>query len=173
LTDEEFNKLYTAADQRTKCIIDIAYLTALRINDILDIRLDDIQNGELNITIKKTGKKICFRLEGDLADAIERAKALDKTVMSMYLFCNRKGTRMNYVNFNKSWLKLQEQVGLRGTNIHFHDIRAKAATDAADMGVDPQKLLGHRHRNMTDKYIKQRQIDKVTPLKKPEASAKY
>jgi integrase len=68
---------------------------------------------------------------------------------------------------------LQEKVGLRGTNLHFHDIRAKAATDAADNGVDAQKLLGHRHRMMTDAYIKLRQVDKVTPLRKPEMSAKY
>jgi len=70
-------------------------------------------------------------------------------------------------------LRLQDKVGLRGTNLHFHDIRAKAASDAADSGVDPQKLLGHRHRIMTDAYIKQRQVDKVTPLRKPEMNGKY
>jgi integrase len=59
-----------------------------------------------------------------------------------------------------------ETAGLQDADIIFHDIRAKAATDAGDMGVDAQTLLGHKHRAMTEGYIKARQIDKVTPLKK-------
>ena len=61
---------------------------------------------------------------------------------------------------------MKENAGLQDANLHFHDLRGKAATDAGDMGIDAQKLLGHKHRAMTEHYIKARQIDKVTPLKK-------
>jgi integrase len=173
ITDEEFNTLYKAANAEMKCIMDIGYLTGLRISDILKIKLSDIQTNELSVTIQKTGKRVVFQSVDDLAIAIERAKELPKKVDSIYLFSTRKGKQIPYSTFKSHWTMLKEEVGLVDADIHFHDLRGKAATDAGDMGIDAQKLLGHKHRAMTEHYIKARQIDKVTPLKRMRNQGKY
>ncbi len=145
----------------------------MRIGDILKIKLSDIQDSDLHVTIEKTEKKVVFKVADDLAEVIARVRALPRPVMSIYLFSSQQGIKMSYSSFNKQWTRLLKNVGLDGMNLHFHDMRAKAATDAGDMGVDAQKLLGHKQRAMTDHYIKSRQIDKVTPLKKLNTEEKY
>jgi integrase len=55
-------------------------------------------------------------------------------------------------------VKWAEQGGNRFT---FHDIRAKALTDAKNS----QTLASHSSASMTEHYIKQREFKKVTPLK--------
>ena len=49
-------------------------------------------------------------------------------------------------------------------DFQFRDIRAKAATDTGDL-THAQKLLGHKTRNMTESYTRDRQGKKVSPLK--------
>ena len=51
-------------------------------------------------------------------------------------------------------------------NAHFHDILAKAATDAKKLGMDYQKLLGHTNKAMSDRYIRLREVDEIAPLPK-------
>ena len=64
--------------------------------------------------------------------------------------------------WNRVQIKWAEQGGARFT---FHDIRAKALTDAKNLGMDAQTLAGHSSAAMTEHYIKQREFKKVTPLK--------
>ena len=173
ITDDEFNKIYQAATPQMQCIIDIGYLTGLRINDILKIKLSDIKNNELSIIVEKTGKRVVYQLIDDLEIAIERAKKLPKKIDSVYLLSGVRGNKLSYKTFNDHWHKLLKRVGLLEADIHFHDLRGKAATDAGDMGIDAQKLLGHKHRAMTERYMKAREIDKVTPLKKIRNQEKY
>ena len=164
MSDEEFIVLRENAEPLVQCVMDIAYLTGLRIGDILKIKRSDINGNELHVTTQKTGKKLIFTIEGDLEAALARAKALPRPVLSDYLFCVRTGNRMGRDIFTTRFIKLKQKVGLHDQNLHFHDIRAKAATDAANQGLNAQRLLGHKNRNQTDHYIKQRQTDKVTPL---------
>lgn len=46
----------------------------------------------------------------------------------------------------------------------FRDIRAKAATDTGDL-AHSQRLLGHRTRDMTEHYVRQRVGERVKPLR--------
>lgn len=43
----------------------------------------------------------------------------------------------------------------------FHDIRAKAITDAKRMGMDAQSLAGRATSAMTEHYLKQREFKRV------------
>ncbi len=61
----------------------------------------------------------------------------------------------------------QEEVKKAGIcDIHFHDIRAKALTDAKRQGKDAQQLAGYATSAMTDRYVKSREIEVVEPLEK-------
>jgi integrase len=167
MTDEEFQLLYDNASQMTQCIMDIAYLTGLRKGDILKLKLTDIKNDEILVETEKTKKKLCFKVEGDLKEVIDRAKKLRRLVLSPYLFCTKEGGPITKTNFGVTWYRLKQKVGL-SDDVVFHDIRGKAATDAKEQGINAQKLLGHESGIMTEKYIKQREFEKVTPLKKKQ-----
>ena len=164
MTDEEFVLLRENAEPLIQCIMDIAYLTGLRVGDILRIKRSDIKDGEMHVTTQKTGKKLVFSVVDDLEVVLTRAKALHRSILSDYLFCARTGNPMSRNLFTLKFIQLKKRLGLHDRNLHFHDIRAKAATDAANQGLNAQRLLGHKNRNQTDHYIKQRQADKVIPL---------
>ena len=50
------------------------------------------------------------------------------------------------------------------TDFHFHDIRAKALTDAKRQGMNAQTLAGHESEEMTAHYIKHREVETVAPV---------
>lgn len=51
-----------------------------------------------------------------------------------------------------------------GVNFQFRDIRAKTASDTGDLGHS-QKLLGHKNRDMTEHYVRERVGQRVKPLR--------
>jgi integrase len=164
ITDDEYRLLYKNASRVLQCIMDMAYVTGLRIGDILKTKLSDIQDGELTVITEKTGKKLVFAIVDDLEVVITRAKVLKRPILSHYLFCDRTGKKISKGNFNMQWIRLKKKLGLHETNLHFHDIRVKSATDADEEGINAQQLLGHSKRATTDRYVKQRKINRVMPL---------
>ncbi len=164
ITDEEFQKLHSMASPLMKCFLDLAYVTAQRIGDLLNIRLSDINDDGLYIEQSKTGKKMVFELTESLKVIIDQAKDIKRPVHSIYLLCGRRGTAYSYDGFSSIFYRLKIKANLK--DIHFHDIRAKATTDANAQGRNAQKLAGHESRGMTDHYIKNRKFERVEPLKK-------
>ena len=51
-----------------------------------------------------------------------------------------------------------------GVAFQFRDIRAKTTSDTADLGYS-QKLLGHKNREMTEHYVRERIGQRVRPLR--------
>lgn len=68
---------------------------------------------------------------------VTRAKALKRPIRGLYLFCTRQGKPYSDTGFKAMWNRVQvkwaESGGQRFT---FHDIRAKALTDAKRLGLD-------------------------------------
>lgn len=171
ITDSEFSAIWEKSQPHVQIAMDIGYLTGSRVQDILDIKLQDITTEGLYIRQGKTKKKMLFLMSPALEDAIARARALPRPIRGMHLLCNRRGQPYDYRTFNDHWLKAVREVGIE--DIHFHDIRAKAATDAEDMGLDYQALLGHTTKAMSDKYLRVKRIAKVPALpEKVQASTK-
>jgi integrase len=166
ITDEEFQTLYALASPFIRSVLNLAYITGQRISDILNISLADLKEDGLYITQRKTGKKLIFDLTEDLKIVIAEAKSIKRNILGIYLFCSRKGTKYTYDGFNSIFYRLKVKAGLK--DVHFHDIRAKATTDANAQGRDAQKLAGHESRAMTDHYIKHMTFERIEPLKKIE-----
>lgn len=161
LTDEEFHALRNAACPLVRAVMDLSYLTGLRQSDVLKIRRDDIRDG-LYVVQKKTGRKQVYSLTAELQAAIDQAKAIKQPVGSLYLISNRRGKPYTQPRFQYFWMRDFAKTGIE--DVVFHDIRAKAATDAKALGMDYQALLGHANRNMSDQYVKLRETDRVSPL---------
>ncbi len=51
-----------------------------------------------------------------------------------------------------------------GVTFQFRDIRAKTASDTGDLSHS-QRLLGHKNRDMTEHYVRERIGQRVKPLR--------
>ena len=163
ITDLEMDALKTAASDQMCCIIDLAYLTAARKSDLLKLMLKDIRPDGLHVRQQKTGKYQIFNWTPTLRALVARAKKLRRKHDSLYLFCTRTGAPHSTSGFNSMWRRLKIKADL--LDLHFHDLRAKAVTDAKRAhGRDfAQALAGHASGEMTDAYV--RDDPNVDPLK--------
>jgi integrase len=73
---------------------------------------------------------------------------------SLFVLGDKRGRPYTVSRLARAWTLAREAAGV--LDVHFHDLRAKAATDAKALGLDHQALLGHKSRAMSDKYVKLR-----------------
>lgn len=158
LTDAEFVAIGRAAPAQLRCIIDIAYLTAQRIGDVLAIRLQDISKDGIAFKQQKTGKRLVVNADG-LEMSVERARGLHSNVRGMTLFHGRGGRPLGYSGVRDAFERACERAGVEDATLH--DIRAKALTDAKRQGKNPTKLAGHSTESMTVRYLRDRSADAV------------
>lgn len=165
ISDEEFKQVWNKANLTIRCLMDIGYLTAQRIGDILDIGMRDITKDGILFDQNKTGKKILIGMNDDLQSVIDRCRRIHPTVKGLTLFHNRVGKQYTYDGFDSMWQRAKKKTEVK--DFHFHDIRAKALTDAKRSGLDAQMLAGHATEAMTAHYVKRREIDQIEALKLP------
>lgn len=166
ITDAEFDGVKAMAGDFIAAVMEFAYITALRKGDILTLRLDQISDEGISIRQGKTGAKQLYEWTPGLRKAVDAAKGLQRPVRGLYLFCNRYGQPYTDSGFKAMWNRVQVKWAKEGgARFTFHDIRAKALTDAKQKGLDAQALAGHASPAMTDHYIKQREFKRVTPLR--------
>ena len=164
ITDEEFIRLQEAASPTLRAIIQIAYLTGMRRGDILGLKRSDITEHGIFNQQGKTSKKLLATMTPDLKMAINIAKSAQKASHIQYLFLNNKNEPITETGFNSAWRRLREKTGI--LDIHFHDLRGLAATHAKRKGglEYAKDLLGHESIEMTEKYIKSKEIEVVKPV---------
>ena len=165
ITDAEFERLKTNSDPMMRAVIEFAYLVGARRQDILKLERKDITDDGVYIRQGKTGKRQLFYMTPELDRVIKSAKRVNRKAKNLkYLFTNKKGQQITATGFNSAWRRLREAVGL--VDVNFHDIRAKAITDAyQERGLDyAQKLGGHENRDQTEHYIKKKNTDGVEPI---------
>ncbi|MCY1346661.1 Tyrosine recombinase XerC [compost metagenome] len=154
ITDAEFGALLGAASPYIRCILEMAYLTGQRINDVLSIHLSDISAEGIAFAQQKTGAKLIVAMTPDLEEVIAQAKALPRKVRTLTLFCSRAGRPVSYETVKEAFSKLRDKTGI--TNVTIHDIRAKSLTDADKEGKNAQTLGGHSDPKMTARYLRGR-----------------
>lgn len=161
LTHAEYRAIRAKANRHTQIIMDLCYLTAQRIGDILRIEYKDIQGEELLFEQGKTGKRLAVRITPEIRRALNAARGLHKvTTLSPYLFHPAgKSTPYAYRSIRDNYERARAASGVPNTTIH--DLRAKALTDAKKAGLDAQRLAGHESEGMTRRYLRLRETDAV------------
>jgi len=161
LSDVEIDAIVAAAPERIAVAIELAYATGLRISDLCALRWSDIADGVRTI---KTGARQSFERTPDLDAILDRARALQAKVGSMYILCARAGRQWTTDGLRRRWNAACAAACVQ--NAHFHDLRAKGGTDVdRDLGRDAaQKFLGHRHAQTTDVYLRDKRANVVRPL---------
>lgn len=166
ITDSEFTAVKSIASELIATVMDFAYITALRKGDILGLKLEQITDEGIWIKQSKTGAKQLYEWTAGLHEVVNRARSLNRSIRRTHLFCTRQGEPYSDSGFKAMWSRVQVKWAKQGgARFTFHDIRAKALTDAKNMGMDAQTLAGHSSAAMTEHYIKQREFKKVKPLK--------
>ena len=157
MQDAHYRAIYEQAVPWLRVAMGLAYRTALRPVDIFKLRWDDPE-----IKTQKTGVKLRFAVSAELQEVFDLAR--QRKILGLFVVADDKGRPLTEDQRKWAWTKAREAAGL--PQYQFRDIRSKAATDADMDGQDAQKLLGHANRKMTERYIRQRRVTTVEPVKR-------
>lgn len=83
------------------------------------------------------------------------------------LFPTIQGSHHSTSSFASTWRRTWARIRKAGIALEYfreHDIRAKTATDAQDLGQDATALLGHTDKKTTRAYLRGRAATKIQPL---------
>ena len=166
LNVEEINQIIDSIelnrpiDYRDKAIILIMYSSGLRISEVVNIKLTDLNVNESFISVIGKGNKqriipVANKTMNFIKSYIEnfRIKFLKKTNSRGYLFLNNRGTRISRVSIWKIIKK--HTLALHNDNITPHVFRHSFATHLIEGGADlraVQMMLGHSDISTTQIY---------------------
>lgn len=132
-----------------KCIISLAYSVGLRVSEIINLKINDIDSQRMIITIYQAkGRKdrVVPLSEKVLTLLRQYYKAYKPKV---YLFNGQDSLQYSAKSCNKLVKKYI------GSNFHFHTLRHSCFTHLLEKGVDLriiQKLAGHKSSKTTEIY---------------------
>lgn len=165
LTDEEVDKLLDIrlikpADYRNKAMLEVLYATGIRISELINLELNQIDFDECIIRVLGKGKKTRIVPLGDTAIKFltlyinEYRRFLLKTKTSNYVFINKDGNKISRQGFFKILKKLAQEAHIN-KDISPHTLRHSFATHLLNNGADLrviQELLGHENLVTTEIY---------------------
>lgn len=148
--------------------MDLAYLTGQRQGDILKLRWDhiDVNQRVIHIRQGKTGKRFGIAITDALEEVLVRCKRMTPALPRAYVLRTKEGERYTSEGFRTMWQRTIQKavrVGAIKSPFTFHDLRAKSASDNADI-EDAAKLLGHQNSQMT-RSVYDRSVRIVQPLR--------
>lgn len=164
--DAEFDAMYAAGDELLRDAMDLMLITSQRPSDTIKAKKAHMINGHLRVRQGKTGTLVPIRIEGDLKMILDRMLGRDRKASSVYLIADENGQPLTYDQLEGRWSAARAAAAETMPSVadlQMRDLRGKAATDVNDL-AHAQKLLGHKTRAMTEKYVKQRAGESVAPL---------
>ena len=147
-------------DYRNKAMLELLYASGMRISELINLEMANIDLDECLIKVMGKGKKERIIPIGDVA--LEYLKLylnqyrpfLLKTNPSNYVFLNRFGTKMTRQAFFKILNKIAKDKHIN-KEISPHVLRHSFATHLLNNGADLrviQELLGHENLSTTEIY---------------------
>lgn len=184
LKEEELDKIFSVCnfnnptEERDTLIIELLYATGVRVSELVNIKIKDINRKEKLIKVLGKGNKERIVIYNN-----HTKKALDTYLKDGYNYFNKKSSE--YLILNKNGNKLSERyireiinkkVSQASLDIKIspHTLRHTFATDILENGMDlmtVKELLGHESLNTTSIYthITNEQIKKTYNLAHPRA----
>lgn len=165
LSEEEIDKildipLNNKYDYRNKAMLELMYSTGIRISELLDIKIHDINLQEATLKVMGKGSKERILPLGDYALYYIsiylknfRSELLKKE-NNDYLFLNSRGSKLS----RQAFFKLIKEIAVKKdiqTNFSPHTLRHSFATHLLKHGADLrsiQELLGHSSLSTTQIY---------------------
>lgn len=166
ITDREFLTVRALARPVIAISMDLAYLTGMRMGDLLTLRWDHLEDEGIRVRQGKTGAKQYIEWTDDLRAVIEEFRELRKTARATHVISTRTGQPYSVSGFGTMFRRVMDkaQADAGIARFTFHDIRAKTGSDAHDAGLDSQKLLGHATEAQHQTYLRSRAPVRVKPV---------
>ncbi len=156
LTENEINQLLninlkTAYDYRNKAMLELLYATGIRISELINLKLSNIDLEQDIIRVIGKGSKERISPISDIAEKYMRIyineyrNLLLKNKDSEYIFINNFGNRISRQGFFKNLKQIAKKQGIK-KEISPHTLRHSYATHMLNHGADLrviQELLGH------------------------------
>lgn len=159
LTPEEYNRLLAAAGAHPRdfCILTLFIQTGIRISELCELRLDDIDldAGVLTVRVGKGMAARTIELEKKGIRATKTWLALRPSTHYNHLFLNRDDEPLKECGVRDLLNKYCEQAGIT-KRITPHSLRHTFASSKAESGVSPFQLkewLGHARLDTTSIYV--------------------
>jgi len=157
LSREEIGKLIDSIkNQKHKIIVSLAYAAGLRVSEIINLKVKDINLEELSIHLKDAkGKKdrITIFSEKLKQDLVLFIKDKDK---NDYVFISERGGKLTERTAQKVFENALKKSNIK-KDATFHSLRHSFATHLLENGIDVryvQELLGHSNIRTTQIYTK-------------------
>ena len=149
----------TPLGQRDSLILEMLYATGVRVGELVNIKVSDIDLGRRNIIILGKGNKERFVTYGEYCEDIlktylNNGRVILNIKQSDYLFLNNNGGQLTDRGVRFILDKLIHKTSIN-KNISPHMIRHSFATHLLNEGCDlltVQKLLGHESIKATQIY---------------------
>ena len=142
--------LVNVFDYRNKAMLELLYATGLRISELLNLKLNDIDMENCVVRCLGKGNKERIVPIGEyvlfyLSKYLEYRPKLSKNKRSEYLFLNNLGGKLSRFSFFKLIKKLLKEKNIN-VDVSPHTLRHSFATHMLEYGADLrtiQELLGH------------------------------
>jgi integrase len=159
VSDAEFLEAFEAAPEPLQDVLAVALLTGLRQGDVRAMKREALTAAGIEVTESKTGKKKVIGWSDALSFFVRRALARQEALaarpsdprkhrqartVSEYVLTNKFGEPWTMAGLQTAFKRLN-------TDWHFHDIRAKSASDAG------HNILGHGA-GMLGVYVRHQKI---------------
>lgn len=146
--------------ERNRLIVEMLYATGVRVSELVNIKISDIDFDECAIRIHGKGNKERFVYYGEYCEeALNkyvnnlRRKLFDKNGCE-FLFLNRFGGKISDRSIRNIINKMLKNTSVK-MNVHPHTLRHTFATHLLAQGLDlksVQFLLGHENLSSTEIY---------------------
>lgn len=184
IKDNDLDKLFDSFDktkplqQRNLLILEMLYATGIRVGELVNIKLKDVDMYNNSIKIIGKGQKERIVFYGSFCeDALNLFLSNGRKKLikgdTEYLFLNKNGTKLSTRYIGKMLNDSIEKCEIE-YHISPHTLRHTFATDMLNSGADlmsVKELLGHSSINTTAIYthISNQQIKKVYELAHPRS----
>lgn len=135
--DWDFWLAWVYAPAHLRALMELAYLTGQRQEDVMSIRLADLRQDGIYVKQRKTGNEIIVGWTPRLTALV--AALRERPVASVWLVADGRGQRYTLAAVRTAWTRLMERCPCE--RFQFRDIRKKSANDH-----ETGKHLGHREK---------------------------
>lgn len=146
--------------ERNNLIIELMYSTGVRVSELVNIKLSDIDFSSKRIRILGKGSYERFVFFGDYANEALNKYINGKRIQLLngkindYLFLNKNGEKITTRGVAKIIDNIIKETSIK-TKVSPHTLRHTFATHLLDNGCDlrsVQEMLGHKNINSTEVY---------------------
>lgn len=156
LSKEDALKMLAATDNaRNKAIIGIYLSTGMRVQELIDLQLQDyLDNPEVLTILTKGNKYRTIVLNPQVRELIDNYLKVRKEGVSN-LFVSNYGNKMTAQQISNMLKRLAQKIGFEG-NISNHTLRSTFITDIAlEHGIlIAQQVVGHNSVETTKRYVR-------------------